>query len=332
MSQDDEEVPRGTPPPQVPGIDAEVGKKCLDILERFRRSELSKEDAIAEIFNLIPNTIDGTKAKAVASYTRILDNFERRAQEAEELGRADGRANQEGELDAPKEEEATGGPSKRPADNYADDDAYEERTPKRRLNLALLPWVVREALDSRDRSPLVQRTRRLLELYGVDIKAAKASLLLSLDVPPFPDDQWDLLLRGRAGNLDTIFGDMFSTETDKREAVQVGGFELSSGQPVKPAQTVKNHGQWTIAIKRLKAASIIVMPHLAEVWDSYIEYITGFFAALPERSHHCVILFDKAVRRLVGSRRDILLTDYSEFQVLMLQWITTAGAAAAIAP
>ena len=74
-------------------------------------------------------------------------------------------------------------------------------------------------------------------------------------------------------------------------------------------------------------ATSTAFPHRAGELADYAEYIVGLFAATDIHFHDRVILFDKAVRRRIGSRRDLELTDFNKFADLKAAHMDSIGAA-----
>ncbi|KAJ7852704.1 hypothetical protein B0H13DRAFT_2581610 [Mycena leptocephala] len=149
------------------------------------------------------------------------------------------------------------------------------------------PWAVTEFIESsiQPLSPSLTETLRILKVLLQDPKIAKRSILTSANAPEFPDAEWTNLVNGRSVNLDAP----------------------SVGVWVSDADT------WTIAYDHLRAATLFVFPRRARELDGYKRYIVGLFAAMHSSFHDRVISFDKAVRKRVASRRNVELTDFSEF-------------------
>ena len=94
-----------------------------------------------------------------------------------------------------------------------------------------------------------------------------------------------------------------------------------------PSKVVSNAGEWTISWNKTSRATSTAFPHRAGELADYAEYIVGLFAATDIHFHDRVILFDKAVHRRIGSRRDLELTDLNKFADLKAAHMDSIGAA-----
>lgn len=110
----------------------------------------------------------------------------------------------------------------------------------------LYPWVIREAINPPNLSPILRQTQTMLKLYSRDPKQAKSSLLLSGSCPQFPDTEWTNLLAGRAVDLDHVLSGIHSITHEERRTERFRKFELIVGPSIL-AKTVKTHGEWIIA-------------------------------------------------------------------------------------
>jgi hypothetical protein len=89
--------------------------------------------------------------------------------------------------------------------------------------------------------------------------------------------------------------------------------------------TVKNEGDWMIAWNRTICATGFAFPHGFDKLLSYGEYIIFLFTAMNLSFHSHIIAFDKAVRRRVGSVRNVELWDHKQFSDLKITHINSIG-------
>ncbi|EDR05137.1 uncharacterized protein LACBIDRAFT_329907 [Laccaria bicolor S238N-H82] len=169
-------------------------------------------------------------------------------------------------------------------------------------------------------------TLELLKLYAIDPKGTKHSLVNSPTCPEFPDSEWTNILARRAVNLDAVLSGYYSTSNNNERVEEIGDLEICFGT-VNPTKTVSTAGEWSIAWNRASQATSTAFPHRAGELAEYAEYIVGLFAATDAHFHDCVILFDKAVRRRIGTRRDLELTDLNKFSDLRSTHMDSIGAA-----
>ncbi|KIY47678.1 hypothetical protein FISHEDRAFT_44802, partial [Fistulina hepatica ATCC 64428] len=137
-----------------------------------------------------------------------------------------------------------------------------------------------------------------LEIINVDLKRAKTNLLLSLDVPQFPESQWTKLLSGSTADFDQVLSGLYAS-----------------------ADRVTTFGDWTTAFDSFAEAFTFVFRHRSEELRAYANHVKAFFKARPISEHSGVIAYDSAVRTRVGQRRNLLHTDFLEFQDLQIRFV-----------
>ena len=161
------------------------------------------------------------------------------------------------------------------------------------------------------------KTLKLIEAYTVDPKATKRSLINEPDCPEFPDSEWKNVITGRAVNLNAVLSGQLSTTQDNPKVEKFGDLEISFGA-VEPTKIVKNGGDWSIAWNRTVRATLFAFPHRIHELSSYGEYIVNLFAVTHSSVHSRVIAFDKAVRKRVGSVRNLELSDFEKYANLKI--------------
>ncbi|EDR07949.1 uncharacterized protein LACBIDRAFT_327129 [Laccaria bicolor S238N-H82] len=154
------------------------------------------------------------------------------------------------------------------------------------------------------------------QLYAIDPKGTKHSLVNSPTCSEFPDLEWTNILAGRAVNLDAVLSGYYSMSNKDEQVEEIGDLEIRFGT-VNPTKTVSTAVEWSIMWNRALAGE------LAE----YAEYIIGLFTATDAHFHDRVILFDKAVWHCIGTRRDLELTDLNKFSDLRSTHMDSIGAA-----
>ncbi|KAL1739559.1 hypothetical protein HDZ31DRAFT_85844 [Schizophyllum fasciatum] len=184
--------------------------------------------------------------------------------------------------------------------------------------------MARDARNPRPARESVRKTSAILENISREPRVARASLLNNDGRPQFPESEWENMLNGRAINLDTVASSEHSIEIDFKTSEKVGDFELvftPGSSSATPSKVVKSHSDYIIAWDRTVAAYEFVFEHRHDELRDYTRHILQLFKSFPEELHGRVISYDKAVRLRVAARRDLLLTDFSEFSDLHLQWI-----------
>ena len=320
------------------GLQNEVVSKCIEIVQQFRTGEVSKPKASMLLFKAIPQQLEeNTFVTAYGAYMGMLDNFERYRDGAARSGeqRISSFANtlDHTAAEEPGHQTPIAGPSKRAHSLESDSDDGEEYKKRTRLNYEALPWNETKGDETQrttEVSPSLQKTQSLLENFSRDVKRARANLLnCGRSYPQFPQSEWLNLLAGNSIDLDHVFSNIYSITQEDRESVPIGkNLELLHGSSV-PAKTVKTHGDWVIAWEALVDATLFIFKHRRLEIQSYGRHIQRYFASIPLQFHSHVINYDRAVRIRVAQRRDLELTDFTEFSDLRIQWINVPSTSVA---
>ncbi|EDR15657.1 uncharacterized protein LACBIDRAFT_300794 [Laccaria bicolor S238N-H82] len=282
---------------------------CNKPIEDFRASNISKATALSRIYTTLTDALPADPTgveEAFARYIVILENHEHHLSEAKR------RSNRQR--------------SKSPVEEQFDEEELSRPTKRAKPDESQYPWVVSDFIHSVTLSPSPTASLDLLKLYSVDPKGTKRSLINSPTCPEFPDSEWTNILAGRAVNLDTVLTGYYSTSNNDERIESIGDLNIKFGT-VAPTKIVSSAGEWTIAWNRASRATSMAFPHRAGELANYAEYIIALFAATDILFHDRVILFDKAVRRRVGSRRDLELTHFDKFADLRTAHMDSIGAA-----
>ncbi|KAL1671005.1 hypothetical protein EV122DRAFT_171389, partial [Schizophyllum commune] len=213
------------------------------------------------------------------------------------------------------------GAPRRARDDPSDD---ESDAPRKRVNVAALPWSERQRRNPQPIRESVRKTLDILENISREFRVAKASLFNDPLRPPFPDSEWENILSGRAVNLDNVLTFEYSLSMESKTVEKVGDFEVafaSGSSNASPAKVVKSHGEHLIAWQRTIEAYEFVFEHRHDELRDYTRHLVQLFKSFPDSLHSRVINYDKAVRLRVAACRNLLLTDFHEFTELHLQWI-----------
>lgn len=290
---------------------------CNAILEGYRSSRISKGIALCRIYTTLLEAVpddestSATVEEAFSRFLTIIENHQGHLAEAERRGRR----------------RRSESPQPIPEANPDDEDLGDIPSPKRaKPDDSKFPWTISDFIHGATLSPSLSKSLELLKLYAIDPKGTKRSLINSPSCPEFPDSEWTNVLAGRAINLDAVLTGYYSTSNNDERVEEIGDFEIRFGT-VNPTKIVSTAGEWSITWNRSSRAICAAFPHRAGELAQYAEYIIGLFAATDVHFHDRVILFDKAVRRRVGARRDLELTDFNKFFDLRSTHMDSIGAA-----
>ncbi|KII82749.1 hypothetical protein PLICRDRAFT_85053, partial [Plicaturopsis crispa FD-325 SS-3] len=288
-----------------------VATACMALVDEYRKGTVSKGRTIIALSAAIPASADGDAEapdKTLDTYIKMLDNFDADRERAGKRGRS-----------RSHEEESPGS------------DAAEPPPKRQRADPGAFAWSIETAIEGSKLRTECRESLRLLKIYAVEPKLSKSDLLNSEGTPEFPDSEWTHILAGQAVDLDHVFNGRHSTGADDKVSHDIGEFTISS-KPKVPSRTIISFGDWVIAWFATTTATAYAFPHRQRELVRYGEHVIGQFAAIAPQFHSCVMDYEKAVRRRVASRRDLLLTDFFEFSDLRVQFIDIRGSGSSALP
>ncbi|KAJ7927395.1 hypothetical protein B0H13DRAFT_1598725, partial [Mycena leptocephala] len=191
-------------------------KKCTDILQDFRDGKITKAVACSRITQTIPTAFvegGGVGEQAAHTYFEILDRTKKELVEA-----AKRRAAPADRADTPP----NGGGRHRSRSASPNGESGSKR---RRVNNALLPWVVEPTL-----SPELAKTRSQLVEFAKDPKYVLGTNLNSTRHIAFPESEWLAIIKGQAVDLNKVISSQFSVSHERQHAESIGdGVEIPQG-------------------------------------------------------------------------------------------------------
>jgi hypothetical protein len=303
----------GTPVDSNPGNYQDILISCNSIVEGYRKGEISKSSAYFEIQSKLVGAFGDNRARTDAAFGSFIASIESHDTEVKAAAKR-GRAIEP--------EQRSPSPSLSDSDERRSDG--EPITKRVKVDESKFAWT--EA-SQRTRSSLresLSKTLQLIEVYTVDLKSTKRSLVNEPDCPEFPDSEWKNVISGRAVNLDAVLSGQLSVIPDEARIEKIGDLEITYGA-AEPTKLVKNGGDWSIAWNRAVRAILFAFPHRTQELASYGEYIINLFSVTHSSVHSRVIAFDKAVRKRVGSVRNLELWDFEKFADLKIAHMDSIG-------
>ena len=287
--------------------------ECNSLVEEYRKGETSKATVYVEIQSRLARALGEDRARSDAAFGSFIATIESHDSEI-------GGATQRGAIFDPRQRSTSLAPSD--ADERQSDGEPVSKKP--RVDESAYAWVSGRRDRHTSLSDNLTKTLKLIEVYTVDPKATKRSLVNEPDCPEFPDSEWKNIISGRAVNLDAVLSGQLSTNNDDLKVQKFGDLEISFGA-VEPTKLVKNGGDWSIAWNRTVRATAYAFPHRLRELTSYGEYIINLFAVTHPTVHNRVISFDKAVRKRIGSVRNLELCDFEKFSDLKIAHMDSIG-------
>ncbi|KIY49597.1 hypothetical protein FISHEDRAFT_72909 [Fistulina hepatica ATCC 64428] len=301
--------------------------ECENVVERFRAGDISKTRAVIEIQRHIPFTGDFNDENALVAHSSTLQSFFDRLDSFERIresttGGSETQATDSGPSSSRTEpvdegEETESRATKRQRREASSEEDEDVGKGGRKLDIAHLPWNSRKTMcdleaanakpsftsgavghDARTLSIL--RTVEILETINVDAKRAKTNLLLSLDVPQFPESQWTKLLSGATADFDQVLSGLYASADVERTTERIGNLEFSYTNTT-PSKRVTTFGDWTTAFESFAEAFTFIFPHRSNETRTYAQHIKSFFKARPIAEHSGVIAYDSATCKFASS-------------------------------
>ena len=305
-----------TSPRSESAVYQDVLIECNTLIENYRKGKATKPAVYSGIQTKLVNALGDDIERIDAAFGSFIATVESHDSEtAMALQRG---AGEERERDATQS-------ALEDVDNLSSNEERVFKKPK--VDESAFAWSGTESSETTTLSHNLLKTLKFLGIYTLDPKTTKRSLTNSPSCPEFPDSEWKNIITGKAVNLDAVLSGQLSTTNDDLKVESFGDLKLSFGA-VEPTKTVRNGGDWCIAWNRTVRATTFAFPHRLQELTGYGEYITSLFAVTHSSFHERVISYDKAVRKRVGSVRNIELSDYQRFTDLKIAHMDSVGISA----
>ena len=290
----------------------EVLVDCNSLVEAYRKGEISKATVYIEIQSKLAKALSDDRGRSDAAFGSFIATIESHDSEV-------AAAAAKGKAFNPLQRSPSS------VISVSDAESDGERDAKRiKVDESAYAWVANRQHKRTVLRDTLAKTLRLIEAYTIDPKATKRSLVNEPDCPEFPDSEWKNIITGRAVNLNAVLSGQLSTTHDDPKVEKFGDLEITFGA-VEPTKVVKNGGDWSIAWNRTVRATLFAFPHRTQELASYGEYIVNLFSVTHSSVHSRVIAFDKAVRKRVGSVRNLELSDFEKFSDLKIAHMDSIG-------
>lgn len=199
-----------------------------------------------------------------------------------------------------------------------DEDDIESLSPGKRAKLERdqLPWAAEDDRASLDTNPGGLKNRELLRLFSLNPSLVVADIRNSATAPSgFPSSEWNNIIRGNAVNLDNVRSYMHLVNPPKESVGRLGDREITFGE-AKPTKCVEGPADWHSTWISTTRAYVFVFRHRQAELEAYGEHILQLFHSKVSTSYPKVLMYDRAVRNLVGGGQRLSLTDFRSFDYL----------------
>ncbi|KAJ7936396.1 hypothetical protein B0H13DRAFT_1853459 [Mycena leptocephala] len=288
------------------GLGAQVIQKCTDILQEFRDGTVTKVVATTRIMSAIPDAfVEGGRGQQVAHIPKrsspppqkeavvaagvpaLALSMEEAAEVVPALALRMSKELKEGTAPALLLRMTSPNPSGVESMKECSHGSWR--------------------ISSSNLLSLVAQNRKSLLEFSKDPKLVVGTILNSSRHPAFPVSEWTAIVKGDAIDLNKVITNQFSVSHERHHTESIGdGVHLLFGSST-PTKTVTSQSEWITVV--------------------YRQYIMDLFTNTAEHVHERVILLDRRLRNEAAGRRDLLLSDCSQFHHWERAFLNDNGAA-----
>ena len=205
-----------------------LAKECLDIVNKFKSSNLSKSAVLVSITEIITAEIDDTSGENIsnvaAPYFTMLDHWESE-QEQKRGGGTDDRR------EPPVEPGQRNGEDPIAEDVHGRGGSVEPEKPARKRAKLDFSFVDKAATTGQYHplSANLKRTNEILTNWSQDQKEAHRQLMYHEYSPEFHESGWAEIVAGKCINLDVVHTIIASCRSVDKQTETIGGVEIRYG-------------------------------------------------------------------------------------------------------
>ncbi|THV04792.1 hypothetical protein K435DRAFT_961790 [Dendrothele bispora CBS 962.96] len=217
-------------------------------------------------------------------------------------------------------------------DDDDDDDEREPRKKKVKQDPTKFGWTADSIIKLSTLSQRHKEVIALVENYTADIDYSIEHLESSGANPYLPRKQWKAILRDQYVELSEVLAAItesyHSGDTQRPAGSALSDmFEGTTIAKTAPSKPVMDQTNWRRAWRAASEAIICAFPHRRGELDRYENHIQRLFESHIESTHSNIIRYDRAVRTIIGNRKDLLYDDYDREECSRLKdaYISTTG-------
>ncbi|KAJ3874547.1 hypothetical protein F5051DRAFT_335578, partial [Lentinula edodes] len=206
-----------------------------------------------------------------------------------------------------------------------EEDESDDRTPRgkpakrAKQDRGLFNWTANAFIKQSILSPRHRRIIKETENFKLDLNDAIKSIEQSGINPIFPKKLWKSVLRDEYIELSEVHALVAAYHNPEAPRLASNKFAeaLESSTFAKPAPTkaITDQNTWCRAWRATTDAISFAFADRRTELTAYEEHIGRLFDDNLASFHHNIINYDKAVRQLIGSRRDILFDEFDHAEV-----------------
>ncbi|KAF8426444.1 hypothetical protein L210DRAFT_869158, partial [Boletus edulis BED1] len=170
----------------------------------------------------------------------------------------------------------------------------------------------------------LRRTNKLIDNWSTDFKEVVRRYDFCPSRPEFPLAELKNILGGRCVNLDAALAYHYASSSTEKHTEKVGELEFSFAS-ANFTRSVEPSAERITAWGRTERAYRFIFPFRVDEFRRYGEFISQMLTQHQSECHFRVILFDKAVRKRVGSCRSLLFTGFAHFADLQASHFFPSG-------
>lgn len=203
----------------------------------------------------------------------------------------------------------------------------ESRGRVRRVREEEFPWYKADQNDG-DNSRLttsMRETRRIIDAARPDVPTVVYWIQRVEGSPSnFPVAEWTNIFHGRAVDLGNVRSNMHVFQVVQENTGSIGGVPFRVAE-IERSKSIRTSGDWSSAWRKTVEATALGFPHRREELDQYGGYIESLFSSTAVPGHGRIILYDEAIRRMVGGGTSCSLLDHQRYQHLFTAIMLPGG-------
>jgi hypothetical protein len=284
-------------------------EKCLNIVEDFKQSLISKQEAFITISKVVAATsnevTDQAESFIAGPYFDMLEQWSNDLERTRAFREHDpARQSEERDFVPPRE------------DGHERESSADEGEPikkRSKLDLSCLGRA-EQSFKGGQLSANLTRTNEILLNWSQDPKEVRRRLMYHRCCPEFHEAGWAEIVAGKCINLDAVHSIISSSRTIDKCTETIGDIEIKFATATEAvSKKITTSAQWSAAWNRTSRAIKFAFPHREDELAAYGEYINDKFDCSVERAHERIIRFNKAVRNRAANSRRVELSDFSAF-------------------
>ncbi|KIK61191.1 hypothetical protein GYMLUDRAFT_166782, partial [Collybiopsis luxurians FD-317 M1] len=221
-----------------------------------------------------------------------------------------------------------------PAKESEDGSELEVQPPSKRVkqDISEFGWAAESFIKNSVLSEKHKAVIRKVDNYSADLDVAIKSIEKSSCNPSFPRKLWRAVLEDQYIELNEVNALVSTLQVHDAGRTSVpnalaDALELTTLAKRAPSKEITGERAWRWAWQLAAEAITFAFPFRRKELIEYEQHIMGLFNTQHVSVHKNILQYDKAIRQLMGSRRDLLYDDFEQrdFAKYRSAFLTSSG-------